>query len=83
MTMKTINVRVDEKTKREAAELYKSLGLNLSMAINVFLKQSIATGGIPFEVKKSKYQRIDNSTLKKLSDELIDEHMEAYKALAK
>lgn len=38
----------DEKTKREATELYNRLGMSLSTAINVFLHQSVAVGGMPF-----------------------------------
>lgn len=38
----------DEETKREATELYGRLGMSLSTAINVFLRQSIAVGGMPF-----------------------------------
>lgn len=38
----------DEETKRWATELYARLGMSLSTAINVFLRQSIAVGGMPF-----------------------------------
>ena len=33
--------------------------------------------------RKCKYEKIDSSKLKKISDELIEEHKEAYKALVK
>lgn len=38
----------DEETKRAATDLYARLGMSLSTAINVFLRQSIAVGGMPF-----------------------------------
>lgn len=38
----------DERTKREATEVYNRLGMSLSTAINVFLHQSVAVGGMPF-----------------------------------
>lgn len=44
-----VNVRVDEKTKRRAKKIVESLGINLSQAINLYLKQIIYTGSIPFE----------------------------------
>lgn len=38
----------DERTKREASEVYSRIGMSLSTAINVFLHQSVAVGGMPF-----------------------------------
>ena len=54
MENKTINVRVDSKTKKEAQELFEKLGLNISTAINLFLNKAIDEQGIPFEIKLSK-----------------------------
>ena len=50
--MATVNtsIKIDEKTKKEAQKLFKDLGLNLSTAINIFLKQAIREKGIPFYV---------------------------------
>ena len=50
--MTTINIRVDDKLKQEATELFEELGLDMSTALNLFLRQSIYHGGIPFEIKK-------------------------------
>lgn len=44
-------IRIEENTKKQAVELLAGLGLNLSDAINMFLKQVILQRGIPFEVK--------------------------------
>lgn len=51
MSMINLNVRVDADVKKQAEELYASLGLNLSSAINVFLRQSIEADGLPFPVR--------------------------------
>ena len=50
--MATVNtsIKIDEKTKKEAQKLFKDLGLNLSTAINKFLKQAIREKGIPFYI---------------------------------
>ena len=50
--MVTVNrsIQIDEKTKKEAQELFKDLGLSLSTAINIFLKQAIREKGIPFYI---------------------------------
>lgn len=44
-------IRIEESTKKQAVELLEGLGLNLSDAVNMFLKQVILHNGIPFEVK--------------------------------
>ena len=50
--MATVNtsIKIDEETKKEAQKLFKDLGLSLSTAINIFLKQSIREKGIPFYI---------------------------------
>ncbi len=49
--MATINVRTDENVKQEAAQIFNDLGLDMSSAINIFLKKSIVARGIPFDVR--------------------------------
>jgi len=52
MSISIITVRVDEETKKEAENLFRELGLPLSTAINIFLKQAVREGKIPFEIAK-------------------------------
>ena len=49
----TINfsVRMDSEIKRKCGALYNELGINLTTAINVFLRQSLRSGGFPFDVR--------------------------------
>ena len=49
--MSQIAVRVDDQLKKEATELFNELGLDMSTAVKLFLKQSVLTRSIPFEVK--------------------------------
>ena len=49
-------IRIDEATKKQAVELLEGLGVNLSDAINMFLKQVVLRGGIPFEVRYPEYK---------------------------
>ncbi len=44
-------IRIEESTKKQAVELLEGLGLNLSDAVNIFLRQVILQKGIPFEIK--------------------------------
>lgn len=43
-------VRIDENLKKQAAELFAQLGMDMSGAVNIFLKQCVLRGGLPFEV---------------------------------
>ncbi len=45
------SVRMDRELKKQCESLYNELGMNLTTAINVFLRQSLRVGGFPFEVK--------------------------------
>ena len=49
--MATVTARVDENVKKEAKTLFKKMGLNMSTAMNLFLKKCILEQGIPFELK--------------------------------
>lgn len=43
-----ISFRVDKDLKKQADELFKKLGLNTSVALNMFLTQSVREQSIPF-----------------------------------
>ena len=49
-------IRIEENTKKQAVELLEGLGLNLSDAVNMFLRQVILQNGIPFEVKYPEFK---------------------------
>jgi addiction module RelB/DinJ family antitoxin len=51
MSKTQLQVRVDEDIKKQAIDIFEKLGLNVSDAVNLFLRQSIYAKGIPFEVK--------------------------------
>jgi len=48
--MPTIQVRTDNNTKNASAAIFEQLGMTMSEAINLFLRQSIMKGGIPFSL---------------------------------
>lgn len=51
MTSTNLNIRTDKEIKEAAEKIYSSLGLNMTTAINMFLRASIRERGIPFELK--------------------------------
>ncbi len=46
-----ISIRMDSDLKMQADELFADLGMNLTTAFNVFVRQALREGGIPFEIK--------------------------------
>ena len=49
-----LNIRVDEELKHKAEAIFSELGLNMSTAMNIFLRYSVRYGGIPFELRIEK-----------------------------
>lgn len=50
-TQANLNIRTDADIKTAAEQLFEALGLSMSTAVNIFLRQAIRQGGLPFEVK--------------------------------
>lgn len=48
--MAQVSFRIDDKLKADADRLFKSMGMNTSVAITVFFQQSVQRGKLPFEV---------------------------------
>ena len=53
-TTTTFSVRMDKDIKSQCETMYGELGINLTTAINVFLRQSLRAGGFPFDVRLDK-----------------------------
>lgn len=51
MNAVNLNVRTDRTIKKQAEELFSELGLNMSVAINAFLRTAVREQRIPFELK--------------------------------
>jgi len=45
-----VAIRVDRDLKLEADELFRQLGINMTSAVNMFLRKAVAEKAIPFEV---------------------------------
>lgn len=48
--MATIQIRIDEKTKRSAKRILDQLGIDMSTAIKAYLKQISIRKGMPFRM---------------------------------
>ena len=51
MAKTSTNINIDTTVKAEAQELFNSLGLDLSTAIGLFLRQAVREQRIPFEIR--------------------------------
>ena len=51
MATTNLNIRTDKDIKDQAEEIFNELGLNMTTAINMFLRTAIREHGIPFELK--------------------------------
>ncbi|WP_455616154.1 type II toxin-antitoxin system RelB/DinJ family antitoxin [Eisenbergiella sp.] len=49
-------IRIDEELKKQATDLFAQLGLDMSSAMNIFLKQCVLRGGLPFNVELPNYR---------------------------
>lgn len=52
MAKVSTNVSIDADVKAKAQELFADLGIDLSTAINIFLRQSIRENAIPFSIQR-------------------------------
>jgi DNA-damage-inducible protein J len=47
-----ISIRMDSNLKKQAEDLFADLGLNMTAALTMFLRQAVRSQGIPFEVSR-------------------------------
>ncbi|WP_062122719.1 type II toxin-antitoxin system RelB/DinJ family antitoxin [Streptococcus cristatus] len=64
MSKTSMSIRLDSEVKEQAQQVFNSLGMDMTTAINIFLRQAIQYQGLPFDV------RLDES--KKLMEVLAD-----------
>lgn len=50
-TTTNLNIRTDKEVKEAAEQIFNELGLSMTTAVNIFLRQTIRSNGIPFELK--------------------------------
>ena len=68
----TINVtiRLDRDIKEQAEKMFNDFGMNLSTAFNIFARQSIRQGKIPFDIYDSFYSEKNQAELNRRIDEI-------------
>lgn len=78
-----LNIRLDDELKKEAERLFTDIGLSMTAAITLFLKQSVSNGGIPFEIRRRNdfYNRNNQMILKTSIDQLNNGHSDIHETI--
>ena len=58
------SINIDADLKKDAQRLFHELGMDLTTAINIFLRKAVNVRGIPFEIK----QNLSNETIDSLNE---------------
>lgn len=67
----TLNVRVDANDKKNFEQFCTSVGINVSTAVNMFIKAVLREQKLPFEVKASNFDEVINNKLREAELEMI------------
>lgn len=49
-------IRIEEDLKKQSMQIFKLLGIDMSSAVNMFLRQCVMRGGLPFDVVVPQYK---------------------------
>lgn len=70
--MAKLNIRIEDAVKRQAESVLSDLGLNMTSAVTVFLRQVIRCNGIPFPLHADPFYSVENWNRLLVSKERMD-----------
>ena len=70
MSKVSTNISLDAETKAKAQVMLADLGMDLSTAVNIFLRQMLYDGGIPFSITREVPNKITFEAMKEAQDML-------------
>ena len=73
-----LNIRIEPELKKQVETTLNDLGMNITDAVTIFLKQVVMTDSIPFIIKKPKFNKETLEAIKE-ADEIM-KHPEDYKS---
>jgi DNA-damage-inducible protein J len=53
----SLNIKIERDLKREADALFNAMGMTLSAAVNIFVRQAVQEQAIPFQIKLNEKRR--------------------------
>ncbi|HEU3816695.1 TPA: type II toxin-antitoxin system RelB/DinJ family antitoxin [Streptococcus pneumoniae] len=54
----SISIRLDSEVKEQAQQVFSNLGMDMTTAINIFLRQAIQYQGLPFDVRLDENRKL-------------------------
>ena len=70
-----LNIKVDPELKKMADAVFKAMGMNTSVAINMFLQRSVDDGQLPF------LPRINNATEQAIEDVKLNHNLKSFSSV--
>jgi DNA-damage-inducible protein J len=67
----SLNIRIDPETKKGAEQLFGTFGITVTDAVNIFLRQSLMVGGLPFELRLPRYNATTELALQEARDIMV------------
>ena len=58
MPKTSMSIRLDSEVKEQAQQVFNHLGMDMTTAINIFLRQAIQYQGLPFDVRLDENRRL-------------------------
>ncbi len=72
------NIRINDEVKKQSSKIFNNLGLDMSTAVNIFLRQTIRHNGLPFDIKLDKPNHDTLEAIKEV--ELMKQSPDDYKS---
>ena len=70
MSVVSTNIKIEAELKQDAQKLFEDLGMTLSTAVNIFLRQAVREQGIPFRIGDPFYSANNQRALQHATDEI-------------
>ena len=64
----SLKIRIDPETKAGAEKLFGYFGITVTDAVNMFLRQSLMVGGLPFDLKQQRYNAATEAAIREAND---------------
>lgn len=82
MATTNLNIRTDKAVKEAAELIFNELGMNMTTAVNIFLRQTIRENGIPFELKLANFNDTTEASIEEGRRIARDRRVKGYADMA-
>jgi DNA-damage-inducible protein J len=81
MATTNLNIRTDKEIKEQAEMIFSELGLNMTTAVNMFLRTAVRERGIPFELKLDTPNEVTVAAIEEGRRIMSDNSVPAYSSM--